>query len=292
MSGERVETNSGRRRPVRVLAVSLAVLAGCVTVWRPPSQPYHRTAAIAGAELVGADECLDCHEDVREHAPSPKYHADCEACHGPGSLHVDSEEPVDVRYPASADCLDCHESGRTRHLAWATGEHERAGVICSDCHDVHNREPLHVRTVQAAGFGYLDTNSTLCIQCHTDVASRLNSLSHHPVREGMLSCADCHDPHGDRRTALGDRTQLCTGCHQEHAGPWIFEHTPVAEGCSTCHNPHGGASYNLLDSIEPALCLSCHTVPAFHAPGAAYHTRCTDCHGAIHGSYESRRLLR
>jgi DmsE family decaheme c-type cytochrome len=291
MKGDRVQTEGCWRIRSRLLIVSVVVLAGCVTVWRLPSQPYHRTANVVDAELVGADECEDCHDEVKERAPSTEYHADCESCHGPGSLHVESEEPEDVRYPASSDCLGCHESGRTGHLAWATGEHERAGVICSDCHDLHNREPLHVRTVEVAGFGYLDATSTLCIRCHTDVGSRLNFPSHHPVREGMLSCTDCHAPHGDRRTALGDRTTLCTGCHQDHAGPWIFEHTPVAEGCNTCHDPHGTAEYNLLDSIEPALCLSCHTVPVVHEPRARYYTRCTDCHGAIHGSYESPVLL-
>jgi DmsE family decaheme c-type cytochrome len=292
MSGARMQTNGGWSMQARLFAAVLAVLAGCVTVWRPPPQRYHRTAEIVDAELIGAEECEVCHEDVRGLAPSPEYHADCEACHGAGSVHEESEEPLDVRFPSSADCLACHESGRSGHLAWSTSEHERAGVICSDCHDVHNREPLHIRTVQAVGFGHLDTNSSLCVQCHMDVASRLNWPSHHPVREGMLSCVDCHAPHGDSRTALGDPTEVCTRCHQDHAGPWIFEHTPVAEGCSTCHNPHGSASRNLLDSIDPALCLSCHSVPLFHAPQAEYYTRCTDCHNAVHGSYESRRLLR
>jgi predicted CXXCH cytochrome family protein len=80
-------------------------------------------------------------------------------------------------------------------------------------------------------------------------------------------------------------------------GPWIFEHAPVAEDCMMCHNPHGSASYDLLDTSQPALCLSCHTVASFHGPGAGanpgalFYTRCTDCHGAIHGSYESAPLI-
>jgi DmsE family decaheme c-type cytochrome len=294
MRDDTMHRKGGRIMAARALVIAMVVLAGCATALRLPSQRYHRTAELVNAEQVGADECEDCHEDVLEYAPSTEYHAECESCHGGGSLHIDSEEPKDIRFPTSKECLSCHESGRASHLDWATGQHERAGVICSDCHNPHNRAPLHVRTVQAVGFGYLGTNSSLCIRCHADVASRLSFPSHHPVREGMLSCTDCHNPHGDRRTALGDRTRLCTGCHQDHAGPWIFEHLPVAEGCSSCHNPHGTASRNLLDTNEPALCFSCHTVPGFHDPafGLTYSTRCTDCHAAIHGSYEDRRLLR
>ena len=161
-------------------------------------------------------------------------------------------------------------------------------MLCSDCHNPHNREPGHLRRGRPLEFGYLDSASTLCVQCHMDVASRLNFPSHHPVREGMLSCTDCHAPHGDRRTTLGMSPQRCGGCHQDHEGPWIFEHPPVVEDCMICHNPHGSASRNLLDTSEPALCLSCHSVPSFHALGAGsiFYTRCTDCHGAIHGSYQ------
>ena len=318
------------RRGARALRVTIAIVAAasatilaCATAWRPAPQSYHRTtAALEDAETVGFEDCLDCHEDVRGHAPSPKYHEDCEACHGPGSVHADSEEPADIRFPASADCLACHEKGSGTHLAWATGEHERAGLICSDCHDPHQREPNLLRTGGEIRFGYLDATSSLCAECHTDVASRLNFPSHHPVREGMLSCTDCHESHGDTRTALGDRVSLCAKCHQDYAGPWIFEHAPAAEDCTTCHNPHGSAAQNLLDTSMPMLCLSCHSTadpwhfeatgePGLQAistddprpPGercqlitmfgaGAFYTRCTDCHGAIHGSYQDRHLRR
>ncbi|UCE87734.1 MAG: cytochrome c3 family protein [Deltaproteobacteria bacterium] len=282
------------------LTVVLALVTACVAVWAPPEPTgYHRTAEIPDPdgelELVGSEECLVCHDEDESWTPRPVNHQDCESCHGMGSIHAESEEAPDIRFPASGDCLGCHESGRATHMSWSTGEHERAGVICSDCHNVHNREPLYVREVQRVAFRRMDPGSALCSKCHLDVASRLNFPSHHPVGEGMLSCTDCHAPHGDRRVALGDRTRLCSNCHQDHMGPWIFEHAPVAEDCMACHNPHGSASYDLLDTSQPALCLSCHTVASFHSTaasaGALFYTRCTDCHGAIHGSYENSPLL-
>jgi DmsE family decaheme c-type cytochrome len=285
-------------------------VAACVASWTPPPETarYHRTAAIPGAEIVGAEECTVCHDEVHGRALAPDYHADCEACHGPGGEHADSEEITDIRFPAASDCLACHETGRSGHLSWSTSEHARAGVLCSDCHATHNREPYHVRQSHSVGFRQATPSTSMCISCHPGVASQLSLPSHHPVREGMMDCVSCHEPHGDRRTRLGVPTELCASCHQDHAGPWIFEHPPVAEDCGYCHNPHGSAAYDLLETNQPSICISCHSTPdtahletseglgigdpITDAVAAAFYTRCTDCHGAIHGSYQDPHLRR
>lgn len=274
-----------------------------MTKWTPlEPRPYHRTVAAAGvadSEEVGAEECEVCHDEVKGLPPAPDYHSECEACHGPGEIHADSEEVTDIRFPTDTDCLACHETGRSSHLGWTTSDHARAGLLCSDCHDPHNREPLHVReaeAVQAAILPHASGTSQLCASCHPGVASQLNLPSHHPIREGMGDCTDCHSPHESRRVALGARTALCTSCHQDHQGPWIFEHPPVAEDCTICHSTHGTNSDNLLTTNQPGSCISCHTVVLGHANGAAatrqHFTRCTDCHGAVHGSYADPHLRR
>ena len=101
-------------------AVGVAGLsAACVTKWTPPEpRAYHRTTAVAEvaeAELVGAEECEVCHDEVKGLPPAPDYHAECEGCHGAGELHADSEELDEIRFPANADCLECHETGRSTH---------------------------------------------------------------------------------------------------------------------------------------------------------------------------------
>lgn len=272
------------------------VLMACVSTWPTIApEPYHRTAPIEDADPVGAEECEVCHDEVAGHAPAPSYHADCESCHGPGSVHYYSEEPEDIRYPADADCLACHEERRS-HLAWTGGDHARGGVSCADCHQPHNREPNHVRMAPAGADAlvrHADDATRLCVSCHVDVASRLELPSHHPISEGMLACADCHQPHGSR-IALGPATEQCSSCHQDHAGPWIFEHPPVAEDCGYCHAPHGAVAEALLETPQPGACISCHTLPlsgAGHDP-TAFVTRCTDCHSAIHGSYTDPHLRR
>lgn len=280
------------------LAVGLGVgLMACVSTWPTAApQPFHRTAPVAGAEKVGADTCALCHDQVHGHAPAPGYHGDCESCHGPGSLHVDSQDPKDIRFPSTADCLACHDSRRS-HLAWTGSDHAKGGVLCSDCHDPHNREPKYLRAAAVAGDAgvrHASATTRLCESCHADVASRLELPSHHPVNEGMLDCTDCHQPHGSRTASLGPSTQLCTSCHQDHAGPWVFEHPPVAEDCGYCHTPHGAVAEALLQTSQPGACLSCHTLPqlgALHQP-AAFVSRCTNCHSAIHGSYTDPHLRR
>jgi DmsE family decaheme c-type cytochrome len=304
-------------------ACAAAALLACALAWTPTGP--RRTALVAGAERIGAADCETCHEEVQGHARIAAYHADCEACHGGGSLHAESEEEVDIRFPTAGDCLACHAAGRDTHLAWGTGEHSRAGLLCSDCHNPHavtrrSLRPAPEQALAPRALGQLDAASRLCVECHDDVAARFTFASRHPVREGMLACTSCHDPHEDRRVALGDRNQLCAGCHQDYVGPWVYEHVPVAEDCTECHDPHGAPAAALLDTPQPVLCLSCHSladlwhhsstgtgIPGnvtidedFPAPGSGaaiglpeartFLRDCTNCHGAIHGSYSDPTL--
>jgi DmsE family decaheme c-type cytochrome len=303
-------------------------LVACALAWTPLAP--RRVATITGAEPIGAVECAGCHAKVQGHERIASYHGDCEACHGGGSLHAESQEPEDTRFPSTGDCLACHERARDTHLEWGTGEHARAGLLCSDCHNLHEPSRHHLRRARgsalaprsaaAPGLFLGDDGSRLCIECHDDVAARFQFPSHHPVDEGQLSCTTCHDPHGDSRVRAGDANQRCVGCHQEQAGPWVFEHEPVVEDCTECHDPHGAPSNALLTAPQPVVCLGCHTLadlwhhnttgtgirgntgatedfpPA--GSGAAvkpleartFLRGCTNCHGAIHGSYTDDTL--
>jgi len=306
---------SGRTRIF--LAVVLFVAACTSLEWQPLGA--HRSAVVEGAQREGSGECSLCHDEVQGHPRIAGYHADCESCHGGGSLHAESEEPADIRFPANDDCLLCHAVGYDTHLQWGTGEHSRAGLYCSDCHNPHSPDRNHLRTVSQPGSRDMDAASKLCIECHRDVSAQFNYPSHHPVREGGMACTSCHDPHEDSRVAHGTRNQMCAECHQDLMGPWIYEHPPVVEDCMSCHAPHGAVTADLLETVQPVVCLSCHTLndPYHHtrfstgvpgnipitqnfptAPGEpiqppeamAFLTQCTNCHGAIHGSYSDARL--
>ena len=303
---------------------ALVLVLACTSVlWQPKGS--RRTAPVPGATVVGTEECRTCHEDIAGHETMATYHNNCEACHGGGSLHVESEQVADIRNPSSGDCLTCHTPGRDTHLQWGVGQHSQAGLICSDCHNPHSQARQNLRLASTSSFPDMDTTSQLCVECHANVGTRFRYPTHHPVAEGGMTCIGCHDPHEDARVRAGDQNQLCANCHQDMIGPWIYEHPPATEDCQICHDPHGSVTSDMLVTVQPVICISCHSVnDQFHqlaigpgipenttitrdfptdpnqrikpfAPGqkdqaGTYLRRCTDCHGAVHGSYTDEHL--
>jgi len=122
------------------------------------------------------------------------------------------------------------------------------------------------------------------------------------VNEGLIKCTDCHNEHGGfltkqlRSTAAQD--MVCFKCHNDKAGPFVYEHAPVkTEGCVACHTPHASSNPRLLKRSQVnLLCLECHTltvdagapnIPSFHNQSAKYQA-CTLCHPMVHGSNVNR----
>lgn len=271
---------------------------------------------LQNATYVGDSECLDCH-DANPASHYRGFHADlqnaqlpgstlgCESCHGPASMHVESEDPSHIINPATADvqtanglCASCHRSG---HLdGFQSSLHGMNDVACVACHTTHGDQ--NAGLLKAAEFD-------LCTSCHDDMRMRSYLPSRHPVREGKMTCSDCHDPHADAyATAFaGERNvDLCLDCHAGKQGPFVFEHAPVVEDCMICHDPHGAVANAMLKQNEPFLCLQCHQTH-FHSTlqgiegtfttldgysgvshrnssKATFLTKCTQCHSEVHGS--------
>jgi predicted CXXCH cytochrome family protein len=271
---------------------------------------------VPGAAPVGAEACVTCHADVSKnfrHAFHAQQGIKCEDCHGNGSLHVEGGGDIAkivsfskrVASAANGVCLGCHaRDEKVRH--WSGGSHSANHVRCVDCHQIHDRAltaaderrisfDTATRGACAAGSVSPETNVILrpksatndaCLTCHQTENAQLSLPYHHPLREGKMSCVDCHDPHGGQagnnlRTATVN--QLCLGCHAQYRGPFAYQHPPVTENCMNCHTAHGSPNTNLLSVSEPALCLQCH---AGHHNGAGLPLpdRCTNCHGSIHGT--------
>jgi DmsE family decaheme c-type cytochrome len=262
------------------------------------------------ADLVGSERCFECHESEELggahniHMRIESFEVEgntvgCEACHGPGSVHVEEGKASAIGtfavddYDSNATCLECH---RTRHVTqWQASVHAVEGVTCVGCHSIH--QETHPEQT--------------CVECHATEVAQFRLPSHHPLREGKMDCASCHDVHSATDGMLKTHQRgndLCFTCHQAKEGPFIFEHAPVQEDCSICHTPHGSVADNLLTANEPMLCLQCHDFH-FHAGyqssdlalvevggfehenpmGAqgfniAYTTSCTQCHSRVHGS--------
>jgi predicted CXXCH cytochrome family protein len=271
---------------------------------------------VPGASSVGSETCTTCHGDVSknfQHAFHKQQGVECEDCHGNGSLHVEgggdvkkivsfSKRPVQA---ANGVCLSCHTRGeKIRH--WLGGSHSANHVRCIDCHQIHQAAfeaakesrisfDQATRGALTAASVSPETNvivrpvwetNDACLKCHPTERAQLSMPYHHPLREGKISCVDCHDPHGgpggnNLRTA--NVNQLCLGCHAQYRGPYAYQHPPVTENCMLCHVAHGSPNTNLLSVSEPALCLQCHT-GHHNGAGLPLPDRCTNCHGSIHGT--------
>ncbi|MDW7645794.1 MAG: DmsE family decaheme c-type cytochrome [Desulfuromonadales bacterium] len=266
------------------------------------------------ADYVGDANCLaQCHKHDEIHRDfqmsvhgeqiSPETGlplVNCESCHGPGSLAILNAKENDKcdfktllqleELPAQAQsliCLKCHSAASTPNLHYWNGSiHASSDVSCFDCHKLHQGPQQKVSRQEM---------DEMCYACHINARMEFAQFSRHPVRERKMACVDCHEPHGSaQKYDLKGITvkDLCTRCHMDKQGPFVYEHADLADNCLTCHSHHGSANNSLLRTSEPFLCLQCHaghqdySHPSLATDGlkGAFYSRCTSCHSSIHGT--------
>ena len=253
---------------------------------------------------IDPTQCATCHDaPVRgmQHTAHATVAGNCANCHAGAAEHVaaklEGKEAPTPAFPwkdakaSNAKCQTCHDKGRQAHFDG--GVHERRGVSCVSCHSVHDFKSARaqVKTAQEA-----DT----CFTCHKDIRGKSLRTSHHPVREGKMGCATCHDPHDSthpKMLSAESVNEKCLECHTEKRGPFLWEHAPVRENCTSCHEPHGSNHDKMLVAKQPYLCQRCH-LNTRH-PGSLYDFRntlagpspsnravehsCKNCHQNVHG---------
>src|SRR5579871_2280707 len=119
---------------------------------------------------VGQATCLGCHQQegnnwahtihakvFNPHPRDAREEKNCEACHGPGSAHVDdpsdrtkiisfshnSKTPIQEQ---NEQCLGCHKGGQ--RIFWHDSVHEQNKLACSDCHNPMSNFAGHGLTVK------------------------------------------------------------------------------------------------------------------------------------------------
>jgi len=188
------------------------------------------------APAAAQDECAACHEEVVKHfgssahgryfAGAKQYRdATCISCHIGAKEHAASggdKKPLDLRRAAPGDantpCLTCH-GGHKKTAMWEGSAHQRANLRCTSCHEVHS---MHIGTPEQARTLPGPTQTTKrCLECHGTLRHSLNARSRHPLQNGQMQCASCHNPHGTIGEKLIDRgsvNELCYSCHQNVRG--------------------------------------------------------------------------
>jgi len=291
------------------------------------------TAEVMDLEGAYAEEdmgdCLACHdEDARypvlpilatQHAvkadgrtPLAQQH-ECQTCHGPSAAHIEDEHtPTAIVFgpdapagPQNQVCIGCHQGGN--RINWQGGAHSASNIACASCHSIHVQEdPVMIKNRRPDTPVMRVSQTAVCFRCHQDKRAQIHKTSSHPLRDGLIGCSDCHNPHGSMGpTNLAKPTlnETCYTCHAEKRGPFLWEHAPVAENCGICHTPHGSNHPTLLTARVPQLCQQCH-VAGYH-PSTAYggpnyaapfpggtpvidrHVGakgCLNCHVEVHGS--------
>jgi DmsE family decaheme c-type cytochrome len=290
--------------PGVALVAALFLPAGALAQ-TPPAQAKTAADPAAQAEndIREGNVCANCHAGIqvvwggkhgtKADARTPIANAGCATCHGDPAEHLKSPaNPMPNRFSkmAAADknevCQLCHQGRARTH--WTGSTHERNDVACTSCHQIHT---AHDRARDKL------TQSDVCFACHKDIRALINRPSRHPIREGLVACSDCHNPHGSVGPSMVIRDNIndtCYMCHMEKRGPFVRTHQPVQENCALCHNPHGSTNPNLLKVRSPFLCQECHE-PTSHrgnfgsltgtGTGANTLARgCLNCHTNIHGT--------
>lgn len=310
-------------RVITVMLAAVSLLCACSAVKQaypllPVAEYEKMIVGRLDADYVGNDNCISkCHahdkivefsrlsvhgEQIRPETGLPLVN--CESCHGPGSLAIarieqnrkqygeqgnrcDTTKLLDLKkLPPQAQsliCLKCHSLASTPALSqWNVSAHALNELSCTSCHKLHQGPQQKVSREKMA---------ELCYSCHPDVRAQFNLVSHHPMRERKMDCFDCHNAHGSPTPGMlkgSTSRDLCSRCHMEKSGPFVYEHGDVTENCMNCHLPHGSVNRRLLSSAMPFLCIQCHN-PGHQGVLAAgqkqlFANRCTDCHSAVHGS--------
>lgn len=205
--------------------------------------PLHWT----GITMCWNSNCADCHSTNLQPGFDPatrtyrttfsEIDVSCEACHGPGSLHVQL---------ASRWSLFWDRRRGKGLVPLKDGSAEREIHTCAHC---HARRTHVVDPSYAGGANFYDHFNHAALTAplyHADGQIRdevyeLGSFLQSKMYAQGVRCTDCHDPHSLQLKHTGN--QVCTSCHQHPAGKYDGQrhhHHPddsAGAQCVACHMP-------------------------------------------------------
>ncbi|MFM2096922.1 MAG: hypothetical protein RIS70_4046 [Planctomycetota bacterium] len=194
--------------------------------------------------------CAECHSTNLQknfdsktntyHTTYSEIDVSCEACHGPGSVHVQLAESRKIFW----DRKRGYGLPKSREASA-----EQQVQVCAQCHahrqsvypDFQPGEPfldhyLPQLLIDTQGVSLYHADGQIREEVY-EYGSFLQSKMYHK----NIRCTDCHDPHSGRPKHAGNK--LCTSCHAHPAGKYDavshHHHVPDKPGsnCVDCHMP-------------------------------------------------------
>ena len=206
-----------------------------------PDHPFYWT----NVRRMANHECLDCHTtDVRvsyddaSRAWTTAFtdgSVACEACHGPGGRHADSQAKKDIVQPAKAGpvgvsaCARCHGP---RQPLWPLLDTVHAFELGQTYDEMY--DPIVVSLPD----GGISSDYFVDGRPSTSSFEYQAMLQSACYRKGKATCLTCHTaPHAEhhgKSELRKDPDALCAGCH----GDLPKEHSHhKATTCIACHMP-------------------------------------------------------
>ena len=247
--------------------------------------PLHWT----GPFMNWNSSCAGCHStDLRKRysAAGDSYDTgyasidvDCEACHGPGSLHSVNPRAGTPGLDRGAEAHWTFPPGAAIAVRSAPRETDTEIETCAQCHSRRSQLADEFR----AGAALLDAFRPSLLEpglYHADgqILDEVyvyGSFLQSRMYAAGVTCSDCHDPHSAGLRADGNA--VCAGCHL----PAVYDaadhhrHQPGAPGaqCVDCHMP--ARTYMVVDPRRdhsfrvprpdltatlgtPNACVACH----------------------------------
>jgi len=205
----------------------------------------------------------------------------CEACHGPGSLHA--ANPRGVRLLVNRDpslCTNCHIAGPAK-------ESEHASTSSSGA---------TTATPTTTSTSPITSTASTSFIMQTDLNGGM-FLSKHNI----LQCVTCHNPHSGvvelRQAKESTTTTPCENCHFQEAQ---FQknplHVQIGMTCTECHMPHtivsawGDPKIYTGDVRSHVMAIDPYQVAQFNPDGSlaipqiSLDFACRHCHNGIAGT--------
>lgn len=233
----------------------------------------------------------------------------CEACHGPGSKHVQNK-----RLETKWQCTICHNALENNSLENKAAENHSSDIIVSYksavCGQCHSRGSQSVDNEHMT----IKFNFPLEYIPGKEIGKEFKPLTKQQDKKGKYwwgngISKNRHQEYADfarskhakslknlkekRKESCGEPEDSCLQCHSTDYRMADKEHKPTLseakEGltCIVCHEPHGIDKKYIRDTVGAHKCAECHAnslsrstaeTGKAHFPCPADKVKCADCH--------------